>query len=47
MLGALVRDLFSNLSFPYAQFPYTVLSGEQMCDPVWDTIRQLGSRWWH
>ena len=38
MLVLLVRGLFSNLSFPYLQFPCTALSGEQMYDPVWEAI---------
>lgn len=41
MLVLLVRGLFSNLLFPYAQFPCTALSGEQMYDPVWEAVHRL------
>ena len=37
----LVKGLFNCLSFPYAQFPCTVLSGELMYDPVWEAISRL------
>ena len=41
MLVFLVRGLFTNLSFPYAQFPCTALSGEHMYDPVWEAVSRL------
>ena len=41
MLVFLVRGLFTNLSFPYAQFPCTALSGEHLYDPVWEAISHL------
>ena len=41
MLVFLVRGLFTNLSFPYAQFLCTALSGEQMYDLVWEAVSRL------
>ena len=41
MLVFLVRGLFTSLSFPYAQFPCTALSGEHMYDPVWEAVSRL------
>ncbi len=41
MLVLLVKGLFNRLSFPYAQFPCTALSGELMYDPVWEAISRL------
>ena len=41
MLVFLVRGLFTNLSFPYSQFPCTALSGESMFDPVWEAVSRL------
>lgn len=37
----MVRGLFSNLTFPYVQFPCTSLSGEQIYPLVWDCIGHL------
>lgn len=41
MLVILVRGLFSQLKFPYAQFPCTSLSGDQMYDPFWEAVGRL------
>ena len=41
MLVILVRGLFSRLQFPYAQFPCTALSGDQMYEPIWEAISRL------
>jgi len=41
MLVLLVRGLFSNLNFPYAQFPCTALSGDQMYEPLWEAVSRL------
>ena len=41
MLVILVRGLFSQLKFPYAQFPCTELSGDQMYDPFWEAVGRL------
>ena len=41
MLVFLVRGLFTNLSFLYAQFPCTALSGEHMYNPVWEAVSCL------
>ena len=38
MLVFLVRGLFSNLKFLYAQFPCTALSGNQMYQPFWEAV---------
>ena len=41
MLVFLVQGLFSNLEFPYVQFPCVELSGEQMYDPFWESVSRL------
>lgn len=41
MLVLLVKGLFNRLSFPYAQFSYTALSGELMYNPVWVAISRV------
>ena len=41
MLVLKVRGLFSQLKFPYAQFPCTTLSGHQMFEVFWDAVCQL------
>jgi len=41
MLVLMVRGLFNNLQFPYAQFPCCDLSGEQMYDPFWEAVGRL------
>ena len=41
MLVFLVRGLFSNLKFPYAQFACTALSGDQMYFPFWEAVSRL------
>ena len=41
MLVFLVQGLFSNLEFPYVQFPCVELSGEQMYDPFWECVSRL------
>ena len=41
MLVILVRGLFSQLKFPYAQFPCTSLSGDKMYDPFWEAVGRL------
>ena len=35
MLVIMVRGLFQNLNFPYAQFACTDLTGDLLIDPVW------------
>ena len=41
MLVLMVRGLFSQLKFPYAQFPCTALSGHQMFEVFWDAVCRL------
>ena len=41
MLVLMVRGLFNTLEFPYAQFPRTDLSGEQMYHPFWEAVGRL------
>ncbi|XP_065916190.1 uncharacterized protein [Dysidea avara] len=41
MLVLLVRGLFTKLNFPYAQFPCTALTGDQMYEPLWEAIGRL------
>ena len=41
MLVLMVRGLFSRLEFPYAQFPCTAVSGDQMYDPFWEAVSRL------
>lgn len=41
MLVLMVRGLFSQLKFPYAQFPSTSLCGHEMYEVVWDTVGRL------
>ena len=41
MLVFMVRGLFSNLEFPYAQFPCAKLTGEQMFLPFWEAVGRL------
>lgn len=41
MLVLLVRGLFSQLKFPFAQFPCTALSGHQMLEPFWCAVCRL------
>lgn len=41
ILVLLVRGLFSQLKFPFAQFPCTALSGHQMLEPFWCAVCRL------
>ncbi len=41
MLVFYIRGLFSNLHFPYAQFPCNALSNDQIYDPFWETVERL------
>ena len=41
MLVFMVRGLFLNLEYPYAQFPCTSLSGEELFPIVWQCIERL------
>ena len=41
MLVFYVRGLFSSLHFPFAQFPCTTLSGDQIYDPFWEAVERL------
>ena len=41
MLVFMVRGLFSTLQFPYAQFPYCALSGDQLFEPFWERVSRL------
>ena len=41
MLVLMVRGLFWNLNFPYAQFACTDLTGDLLVDPIWEAIARL------
>ena len=41
MLILMMRGLLSNFNFPYTQFGCANLTGDQLVDPVWETIAQL------
>ena len=41
MLVLFVKGLFSNLSFPYAQFSCTSICGDQMYDIFWEAVGRL------
>ena len=41
MLVFMVRGLLSDLEFPYAQFPCTTLTGEQIFVPFWEAVSRL------
>ena len=38
MIAFMVKGLFTNLRFPYAQFPCTSITGEQIFSPFWQTV---------
>ena len=39
--AASLKELFSNLSFPYAQFSCTSICGDQMYDIFWEAVGSL------
>ena len=41
MLTFMVRGIFSNLEFPYAQFPTTGAVGHTLFTLVWDAVRNI------
>lgn len=41
MLVFLVKGLFGQLQFPYAQFPCDALAGDQMYEPFWDAVGRI------
>ena len=41
MLVFMVKGLFSRLDFPYAQFPCTAVSGDQLFKPFWEAVCRL------
>ena len=41
MVVFMVRGLFTTLKFPYAQFPCSSLTGEQLFSPFWEAIFRL------
>ena len=41
MLVYMIRGLFSNLNFPYAQFACSNLTGDLLFDPFWEAISRL------
>lgn len=41
MLVVMVKGLFTQLEFPYCQFPCTALSGDQMYHPLWEAVGRL------
>ena len=46
MLVFLVRGLFCQFQFPYAQFPCTALAGDQMYDPFWECVSPVELNLW-
>ena len=41
MLVVMVRGLFSNLNYPYAQFPCADPTGDALFDPFWEAVMRL------
>lgn len=41
MLVFFVKGLFHKLEFSYCQFSCTALSGDEMCDPLWEAVGRL------
>ena len=41
MLVLMVRSLFTQLQYPYAQFPCNSLSSDEMFDPLWEAVARL------
>ena len=41
MMTFIVRGLFSSLQYPYAQFPCSSLTGDQLFEPFWKAVSQL------
>ncbi|KAL5510548.1 hypothetical protein EMCRGX_G006110 [Ephydatia muelleri] len=41
MLVLMISGLFTNLKFPYAQFPCTELSGDQLFPMIWNAVSRL------
>lgn len=41
MLVVMVRGLFTNLQFPYAQFPCANVSGDLLYDPFWEAVFRI------
>ena len=41
MMVMMVRGLFSNLRYSYAQFPCSSITGEQLFQPFWEAIYHL------
>ncbi len=41
MIVFMVRGLFSDLEFPYVQFPCAELTGDLLFDPFWETVERL------
>ena len=41
MMTFMVRGLFSSLQYPYAQFPCSNLTGDQLFEPFWEAVSRL------
>ena len=41
MFTIMVRGLFTQLQFPYAQFPCKTISGDLMYDPFWEAVFRI------
>ena len=41
MVMFMVQGLFTQLSFPYAQFPSSNVTGELLFDPFWEAVYRL------
>ena len=41
MFTIMVRGLFTQLQFPYAQFPCKTISGDLLYDPFWEAVSRI------
>ena len=41
MVVLMVRGLFANVNFPYAQFACCTVSGELIMDPIWEAAKEI------
>ena len=44
-LVLMIRGLLSGFQFPYAQFPCSKLTGEQLYNVFWERLERLGHSW--
>lgn len=41
MFTIMIRGLFTQLQFPYAQFPCKTISGDLLYDPFWEAVSRI------